>query len=454
MTFYPLRLFWARELAAGACRCGTRTSSEGAFVLPDPLSRSTCSTRFCPGPAAVSWLLTLHFPLAALAAYVLARELGASAPGALRGRRRLLAWAGSRVSSLNLYVFLQALALAPLVVARPAAGGARRRPVDRRRRRRRRRRPQHAGPGVRRPGDRRSASRSSWSTGRAARGAGRAAARCLLGAGLAAVPLAVTVGVRARQRARQRASRARSRSGNELHPVVLLQVAAARTCSARCAPVEAWWGGPLLHQGLPLLPEPLPGRSSRSPSPRAGWPARRSAARGCALALRRSRPLVRAGRARQACARVLSSVPLARWFRFPSKALLLPFLVVALLPAFGVDRLRSRAAGAAARAVLLGLAVVAALPGPGRSSSADPSWRRWAGVPAWARGRLLVSSVTAAAVALVRRRPGRRRPQGAGRARRRARAPARAGRVRGPGPRGGGDEPAGRRRRSSSRCPR
>jgi len=68
-----------------------------------------------PGPVFVSWLLTLHLPLAALAAYWLARELGASRPGAFLSGA-VYSLAGFALSCLNLYVFLQALALAPFVV--------------------------------------------------------------------------------------------------------------------------------------------------------------------------------------------------------------------------------------------------------------------------------------------------------------------------------------------------
>ena len=68
-----------------------------------------------PSPVFVSWLLTLHLPLAALAAYWLARELGASRPGAFQCGATY-ALGGLALSCLNLYVFLQALALAPFVV--------------------------------------------------------------------------------------------------------------------------------------------------------------------------------------------------------------------------------------------------------------------------------------------------------------------------------------------------
>ena len=63
----------------------------------------------------MSVLLTLHFPLAALAMLALARDLGLGRAGALLAGA-VYAMGGLAVSSLNLDVFLQCLALAPLVV--------------------------------------------------------------------------------------------------------------------------------------------------------------------------------------------------------------------------------------------------------------------------------------------------------------------------------------------------
>src|SRR5438309_1395025 len=77
VTFYPLRLFQARELAAGRWPFWNPYIQEGAFALPASYPLDMLHI-FWPGPAAVSWLLTLHFPLAAIAAHWLARELGAS----------------------------------------------------------------------------------------------------------------------------------------------------------------------------------------------------------------------------------------------------------------------------------------------------------------------------------------------------------------------------------------
>src|SRR5262249_52676273 len=114
VTFYPLRLFAARELAAGRWPSWNPYIYEGSFFLPILYPLDLLHVLF-PGPVAVSWLLTLHLPLAALGAYALARELEAEPPGAFVAGA-VYSLGGLALSSLNLYVFLQALAWAPFVV--------------------------------------------------------------------------------------------------------------------------------------------------------------------------------------------------------------------------------------------------------------------------------------------------------------------------------------------------
>ncbi|HXY40743.1 MAG TPA: hypothetical protein VEQ10_13810, partial [Vicinamibacteria bacterium] len=114
VTFLPLRLFAARELRAGRVPFWNPYLSEGTFQLP-ALYPPDLLHALCPGPVFVSWLLTLHLPLAALGAYWLCRELGGSRAGAFLAGL-VFALGGFALSCLNLYVFLQALALAPFVV--------------------------------------------------------------------------------------------------------------------------------------------------------------------------------------------------------------------------------------------------------------------------------------------------------------------------------------------------
>ena len=114
VTFYPLRLFAARELEAGRWPGWNPFVFEGSFALPyfhvlDLLHL------FRSDPAAVSFLLTLQFPIAAACAFALARDLDLGRGGAFAAGA-VFALGGLAQSSLNLYVFLQALAVAPLIV--------------------------------------------------------------------------------------------------------------------------------------------------------------------------------------------------------------------------------------------------------------------------------------------------------------------------------------------------
>ena len=114
VTFYPVRQFAAEELRQGRWPVWNPYLFEGTFVVPYfhvlDLLHSVL-----PGPVAFSFLLTLQFPIAALCAHALLRDLGAGR-GAAFTAGALFSLGGLARSSANLYVFLQALALAPLTV--------------------------------------------------------------------------------------------------------------------------------------------------------------------------------------------------------------------------------------------------------------------------------------------------------------------------------------------------
>ncbi len=122
-VFLPLRLLAARELAEGRLLSWNPYVFEGSFEQP-ALYPPDLLHALWPSPLFVSWLLTLHLPLAALAAYWLARELSVSRAGAFLAGG-VYALCGFTLSSLSHYVLLQALALAPF-----AAGLLRRAALD------------------------------------------------------------------------------------------------------------------------------------------------------------------------------------------------------------------------------------------------------------------------------------------------------------------------------------
>lgn len=114
VTFQPLHDLFLRALRSGRWIFWNPYSYEGSALLPTLYPLDLLQV-FWPGPVAASWLLSLHFPLAALGMYALARDLGASRPGAC-GAGIVYSLSGLAQSSLNLSVFLEALALAPLLV--------------------------------------------------------------------------------------------------------------------------------------------------------------------------------------------------------------------------------------------------------------------------------------------------------------------------------------------------
>jgi hypothetical protein len=374
VTFYPLRLFQARELAAGRWPGWNPYVQEGSFALPALYPLDLLHVLW-PGPAAVSWLLTLHFPLAAATAYWLARQMGGRRAGAVVAGS-LYALGGLAVSSLNLYVFLQALALAPLVVA-----------------------------GLRRAADRGGRAipaaalvlALSLTTlavefvvqavllgcllgGLAARsaraGLGRLAAALALGAGMAALPIALVLGI-VGQTVRGAGFASDVALGNELHPVALLQTILPGLFGSLAAPVESWWGGAFFTKGFPYfltlylgpLALALAAAGLGGLERRTRWVMLGAAALGLWYALG----------ARGGLAPLVSSWPVARWFRFPVKAVWMPYAVVCLLAGLGVDRLRAAhgwrpfAAAAATIAALCAAVAWVVLRGPAlRWAAVDP----------------------------------------------------------------------------------
>jgi hypothetical protein len=391
VTFYPQRLFAAREWAAGRWPSWNPFVHEGTFALP-ALYPADLLLVLLPGPTWASWLLTLHLPLAAVAAFALARELSGSRWAAFLAGT-VYATGGLALSSLNLYVFLQALAWAPLValtLRRAAAGGGR------------------------------AIAAAAAVTAlalttlavefvaqamllglvlgldhvRHRRALPRLGLALALGAGLAALPLAVVLGLLGETTRGAGFGRDVSLA-NELHPAVLLQALVPNLFGDLAAPVDAFWGGAFFSKGFPYflsiyvgplaISLALVGALGRGPHRRALLAL---GALGLWYALGSAGGL----------AAVVAALPGASAFRFPVKALLLPHLAVALLAAQGFDRLQ---AGSGWRAFRLAAAacfgVFVALP------AAAAWWRPVSSYTVWVlredalAGALLATSAVALA---------------------------------------------------------
>jgi Bacterial membrane protein YfhO len=375
VTFYPLRLFAARELREGRLATWNPFVFEGSFQLP-ALYPPDLLHAVWPGPAFVSWLLTLHLPLAALAAYWLARELGASRAGGFVSGA-VYALAGFALSCVNLYVFLQALALAPFV-----AGLLRRAAL--------------------RGGRSMVAAAALVALALATLAVEFVAQSILLGAALglvaapsreglvrfalafglglalAGLPIGLTLGLLP-ETTRGAGFSADVALANAVHPVVLLQSLLPSLFGLPSAPAEAWWGGRFFTKGLPYFLSLYLGPVTLA-----------LAAVGVAALPRQARaPLLALGALglwyalgeRGGLAPMVSRLPLAATFRFPSKALLLPHLAVAMAAGFAVERLRvGRAWGWLAFATSLGAGVAVVL--AALLTSAPAALVAWTGVVA------------------------------------------------------------------------
>jgi hypothetical protein len=114
--FFPLRRFVAEGLGSGELRYWNPLVHEGEPLPLPPLSYLPDALHaLLPSEWFFSLLLALHVPLAALAFFALARDMGTTRRAAAGGAL-VYALGGFALSSLNLYVFLQAMAWAPLVV--------------------------------------------------------------------------------------------------------------------------------------------------------------------------------------------------------------------------------------------------------------------------------------------------------------------------------------------------
>lgn len=358
LTYFPLRSFFADEIHAGRWPFWNRFLHEGAPFLP-VIYPAELVQLLWPGPAMVSWLLTLHFPIAALCCYGLARDLGATRWGAFASGAAY-ALGGFCLSCLNLHWFLEALALAPAVVVTV------RRAIGR------------GGRWVAWAGLILALSVSTLAVEFAAqaflagcvlglvaepsrRGLRRLALVGALGSGLAALPIALMIGI-IDETARGTGLPTLTALQNSLHPLALLQTLVPDLPGFVADPLEAWWGARLYAGGSPYfltlylgpvaVALALHGASAFTVGVRRG------------LMLLSALGLLYALGAQGGLAAAVH--PLVPWFRFPVKALLTPYLCATLWVGAGLDRLRrgeglTRLAAASAvpasLLVLLGLMV-------------------------------------------------------------------------------------------------
>jgi hypothetical protein len=356
IAFYPLHAFFTRELAHGRWPGWNPHLHEGTFALPQVYPLDLLQVLW-PGPAAMSWLLTMHLPLAALAMFALARRLGASSSGAfLSGAAYALG--GLALSCLNLYVFLQALALAPLVVLglREAA--------------------RLGGRWIPFCGVALAVSIATlavefvaqavvlglllaWMDRGWRRAATRAGLGLALGLGLAAVPIGVVSGLTP-ETVRGCCSSPAVSLENGLPPVALFQAVNPALFGPLSPPGEHGWGRALFGQSDPYFLSLYLG------------PLMLALALVGFVEMDRRRRLVLLGITAVALwyafgragglASLLTSLPLVRSFRYPVKAVFLPYMVVCLAAGLGLGALVAGRAWVLLSRVATGVAFLCLVP--------------------------------------------------------------------------------------------
>jgi hypothetical protein len=360
--FFPLRRFVIEGLRAGELRFWNPYVHEGEPVpLPVITYPPDLLQALVPHEAGFTLLLALHVPLAAVALMLLARKgLGLSLVGAAAGGL-VYALGSFTLSCLNLYVYVQAVAWAPLLIL----GLMRARDGE---------------PGgvvlaavttalcLGTTGVEMAAQAVlagillSW-PGRSPRRALYLLASLALGAGLAA-PTLVTVGGLAEDSARAAGIPTSITLAHAIHPLTLLQTVVAQLYGDPANITGRWWGHNFSTRGFPYLLSLYLGLTTLCLAAAAlAGPTRyrwRLAVLAAVAVLVCLGPWV-------GLAPAVDALPFLRRFRYPSKAFFSVHLAVALLAGLGADAL--------ARASRRAAAVVAVLAiGGGLLLVAAPAW--------------------------------------------------------------------------------
>ena len=336
LHFFPLRRFALDGLRAAELRYWNPYLHEG---IPSPFPPISYPIELLqllrPDEWGLSLVLALHVPLAALAFMALGRHLGLEPVAAAAGSF-VYALGGFCLSTLNLYVYAEAMAWAPLVIlgARRAAGG-----------------------GARDVALAALAIAMAWSTvgteivlqailaaivlvwpptGRSA-ALLRVTAALVLGLGLSAPTTGVMSGVVAISE-RGRGFTPAVVLAQSVHPLTLLQVVIGDFHGDLSDVANRWWGENFFPRGFPYFLSLYLGAASLAV-------AAVGARFGRGLRLR----LIVLGLiAAVVClgpwgviGPVVEALPLLRRFRFPSKAFFTVHLAVSLLAALGADALAS-----------------------------------------------------------------------------------------------------------------
>lgn len=341
LYFFPVRRFALEGLRAGEVRLWNPFVHEGVpLSLPAVSYPVDLLQLLRPDEAGLSAVLALHVPLAAIASFCLARSLSLSRLAAAGGAL-VYALGGFLLSSLNLYVHVQAAAWAPLLVlavVRVLGGGGRRATAGA---------ALVLGVAVSTTGVEIAAQAlaagvllgAAGSPVRAPHPWARLAVALGLGVALAA-PVLVLVSAQVAGSARGHGFATDVVLAHSVHPFTLLQTLVGGLYGSLSNPAGEWWGQNFFPRGFPYLLSLYLGAGTLAAA-WVGLRSRHSLARRL-LVLVAAGLVVAMGRW-AGLAPVVDALPLLRVFRFPVKAFWAAHLGVALLVALALASLATAA---------------------------------------------------------------------------------------------------------------
>ena len=340
LYFFPLRRFVLAGLQGGALRYWNPYVHEGEPLALPPVSYPFDLLQLLrPDEVGISFVLALHVPLAAVWMMALARKgLGLSSTAAA-GAALVYALGGFALSTVNLYVYAQALAWAPAAVLGLLLAAR---------------------------GDRRAVALGALAVGIlvsttaaemvvqaivigvllalpcAPAGLLRMAGALVLGAALSAPSAAVLARIAA-DSARASGFAPEVSLSHSIHPLTLAQIVIAGFYGDTAQLTERWWGGNFFPRGFPYFLSLYLGLAAlvtAAVGALQGRGPRRRLAAVAVVAL-----LLALGRWGLASG-IVEVFALARHFRYPSKLFFAVHIAVALLVALGLEALVAGARGA------------------------------------------------------------------------------------------------------------
>lgn len=335
LYFFPLRRFVLEGLLKGEVRYWNPYVYEGVPLSLPPIGYPLDLLQLmAPHEPGLSLLLACHVPLAALTFGALARAMG-QPPGAAFAGGCVYALGGFLLSTLNLYVFVQAAAWCPLLLVGMLyafRGGRREVALC----------AVFAALALSTTGAELVAQTALvglvlFGSRRNLRGAASVVSALLLGCGLAAAAL-VPVFAQLAGSARGGGFATEVVLGHSIHPITFAQVVVAGLYGDLHNVADRWWGANFFPRGFPYLLSLYLGPTVLSLA---------AAGSACGHPLRRRLVILVVGASVLCLGRwaglapLVDAVPALRTFRYPSKAFFTVHLCVAMLSAFGVTALAS-----------------------------------------------------------------------------------------------------------------